>query len=73
MTNAAPGIPDGGAPADGALTLGLFHLAIKTADLDATLAFWTRVIGLRPVPRPDFDGTPVEAYARSVLHEEATP
>jgi catechol 2,3-dioxygenase-like lactoylglutathione lyase family enzyme len=39
---------------DGALTLGLFHLAIKTANLEATRAFWLRVIGLRDVPRPDF-------------------
>jgi len=39
---------------DGALTLGLFHLAIKTADLAATRAFWVQVIGLREVPRPDF-------------------
>jgi len=37
-----------------ALTHGLFHLAIKTADLGATRAFWTGVIGLREVPRPDF-------------------
>ena len=41
-------------PADGALTHGLFHLAIKTADLARTLAFWTRVIGLRETARPDF-------------------
>lgn len=39
---------------DGALTHGLFHLAIKTADLAATRAFWIGVIGLREVPRPDF-------------------
>lgn len=39
---------------DGALTLGLFHLAIKTADLQATRAFWTGVIGLRDIERPDF-------------------
>lgn len=39
---------------DGALTLGLFHLAIKTADLAATRAFWSGVIGLRDVARPDF-------------------
>ncbi|CAN5393835.1 hypothetical protein BH09PSE5_BH09PSE5_15070 [soil metagenome] len=39
---------------DNALTHGLFHLAIKTDDLDATLAFWVGVIGLRPMPRPDF-------------------
>lgn len=37
-----------------AITHGLFHLAIKTADLPRTLAFWTRVMGLREVPRPDF-------------------
>lgn len=39
---------------DGALTHGLFHLAIKTADLAATRGFWIGVIGLREVPRPDF-------------------
>jgi catechol 2,3-dioxygenase-like lactoylglutathione lyase family enzyme len=39
---------------DGALTLGLFHLAIKTSSLAATRAFWIGVIGLRDVPRPDF-------------------
>lgn len=39
---------------DGALTVGLFHLAIKTADLEATRAFWIGVIGLRDVHRPDF-------------------
>lgn len=39
---------------DNALTHGLFHLAIKTADLAATRAFWIGVIGLREVPRPDF-------------------
>ena len=39
---------------DGALTHGLFHLAIKTADLQATRAFWCSVIGLREVERPDF-------------------
>lgn len=39
---------------DGALTHGLFHLAIKTADLAATRAFWCGVIGLREIARPDF-------------------
>lgn len=39
---------------DGALTHGLFHLAIKSADLACTLSFWTSVIGLREVARPDF-------------------
>ncbi len=37
-----------------AITHGLFHLAIKTADLAATRAFWTGVIGLREIARPDF-------------------
>ena len=37
-----------------AITHGLFHLAIKTANLEATRAFWTGVIGLREIPRPDF-------------------
>lgn len=47
--------PSAAAPAgDGALTLGLFHLAIKTEDLALTRAFWGGVIGLRDVPRPDF-------------------
>ena len=41
-------------PADGAITLGLFHLAIKTSDLPLTRAFWCHVIGLREVARPDF-------------------
>jgi catechol 2,3-dioxygenase-like lactoylglutathione lyase family enzyme len=39
---------------ESAITHGLFHLAIKTADLAATTAFWTRIVGLRDVPRPDF-------------------
>ncbi len=33
---------------------GLFHVAVKTADLEATRAFYTRVIGLHEVARPDF-------------------
>ena len=33
---------------------GLLHVAIKTDDLDATNAFYTRVIGLRHAQRPDF-------------------
>jgi len=39
---------------DIAITHGLFHLAIKTANLAATRGFWTRVIGLREIARPDF-------------------
>ena len=33
---------------------GLFHIAIKTADLAATVHFWTKVIGLKDMHRPDF-------------------
>ena len=33
---------------------GLFHVAIKTNHLDATVHFYTQVLGLRPVKRPDF-------------------
>lgn len=33
---------------------GLFHVAIKTNDLDATVRFYTDVMGLKTVPRPDF-------------------
>jgi catechol 2,3-dioxygenase-like lactoylglutathione lyase family enzyme len=35
-------------------TIGLFHLAIKTADLDATVRFYTDVLGMTLAPRPDF-------------------
>ena len=41
-------------PKDGAITAGLFHVAVKTSDLAQTLAFWTRIIGLHAVKRPDF-------------------
>ncbi len=34
--------------------LDLFHVAIKTNDLEATVRFYTEVLGLRPVSRPDF-------------------
>lgn len=33
---------------------GLFHIAIKTSDLDATRIFWCDIIGLREMARPDF-------------------
>ncbi len=33
---------------------GLFHIAIKTNDLEATIRFYAQVLGLRQVPRPDF-------------------
>jgi catechol 2,3-dioxygenase-like lactoylglutathione lyase family enzyme len=35
--------------------LGLAHVAIKAADLPATIAFYRKVLGLREVPRPPFD------------------
>ena len=33
---------------------GLFHVAIKTNDLAATIKFYTEVLGLRQVDRPNF-------------------
>src|SRR5579883_928645 len=33
---------------------GLFHIAVKTNDLEGTIAFYTKVLGLRLAPRPDF-------------------
>jgi catechol 2,3-dioxygenase-like lactoylglutathione lyase family enzyme len=33
---------------------GLFHIAIKTSDLEATRAFYVDVIGLKDLQRPDF-------------------
>ncbi|MDB5775480.1 MAG: glyoxalase [Herbaspirillum sp.] len=33
---------------------GLLHVAIKTANLAATVAFYTKVLGLRETARPDF-------------------
>lgn len=41
-------------PPQGLIVHGLFHVAIKTANLDATRRFWRDIIGLREVPRPDF-------------------
>jgi catechol 2,3-dioxygenase-like lactoylglutathione lyase family enzyme len=35
--------------------LGLAHVTIKAADLPATIAFYGRVLGLQPVPRPPFN------------------
>jgi catechol 2,3-dioxygenase-like lactoylglutathione lyase family enzyme len=33
---------------------GIFHVAIKTNDLDATIHFYTTILGLRQVQRPNF-------------------
>jgi len=30
------------------------HIAIRTADVDATVAFWNDVLGTTTAPRPDF-------------------
>ncbi len=35
------------------LISGLFHVAIRTADLDKTVSFYTQVLGLKEVPRPE--------------------
>jgi catechol 2,3-dioxygenase-like lactoylglutathione lyase family enzyme len=40
--------------AAGMLVSSLFHIAIKTNDLAATERFYTRLLGLRKVARPDF-------------------
>ena len=36
------------------MVAGLFHVAIKTNELDATVTFYTKVLGLVSVFRPDF-------------------
>lgn len=51
----------------------IFHVAIKTADLGATIAFYTRVLGLVLHRRPafDFQGAwlaPAVAGAEAILH-----
>jgi catechol 2,3-dioxygenase-like lactoylglutathione lyase family enzyme len=38
----------------GAMITGLFHIAIKTRDLAATVKFYCEVLGLLEVARPDF-------------------
>ena len=32
----------------------LHHLAVNVADLDRALAFYRDILGLKPLPRPDF-------------------
>jgi catechol 2,3-dioxygenase-like lactoylglutathione lyase family enzyme len=36
------------------IVTGLFHVAIKTNDLASTVGFYTKVLGLAAVHRPDF-------------------
>lgn len=56
-----------------AITTGLFHVAVKTNDLAQTVAFYTRIIGLAEVKRPDFGypgawlGVPLPGGA-AILH-----
>lgn len=35
-------------------TRALYHVAIKAPDLSQAVAFWTAILGLVPVARPDF-------------------
>ena len=56
---------------------GLFHVAIKTNDLDATVKFYTDVLGMTLAHRPDFgfpgawiagpDGTPWHSWRVLIL------
>ena len=39
----------------GAVVMGLFHIAIKTANLPASLDFYRGVLGLKDAQRPAFD------------------
>jgi catechol 2,3-dioxygenase-like lactoylglutathione lyase family enzyme len=55
------------------MILGLFHVAIRTADLDATRAFYTGVLGMVEDPRPNlpFPGLwlrPPVPGAPAILH-----
>lgn len=36
------------------MVAGLFHVAVKTNNLAATVAFYTRILGLAEAKRPDF-------------------
>ncbi|WP_439550195.1 VOC family protein [Falsiroseomonas sp.] len=60
-------------PEGAAITAGLFHIAVKTNDLAQTVAFYTRIIGLLEVKRPDFGypgawlGVPLPGGA-AILH-----
>ncbi len=55
------------------MVLNLFHVAIRTADLGATRAFYTRVLGMVEAERPNlpFPGAwlrPPVAGAPAILH-----
>lgn len=34
---------------------GVHHVSLNVTDLDQSLRFWVDVVGLEPLPRPDFD------------------
>ena len=57
--------PDPAVPAPGALSAGrrsvgamrvtgVHHVSLNVTDLERSLAFWVELVGLRPLPRPDF-------------------
>jgi catechol 2,3-dioxygenase-like lactoylglutathione lyase family enzyme len=56
------------------LISGLFHVAIRTAELDKTVSFYTKVLGLKEVPRPanlNFPGAWLavpNAIGQAILH-----
>ena len=33
---------------------GVHHVSLNVTDLERSLAFWVDLVGLRPLPRPDF-------------------
>lgn len=49
---------------------GMNHFTVLTSDLDATLAFYCDLLGLRSGPRPPFDfpGAWLYCGAQAVLH-----
>lgn len=49
---------------------GMNHFTVITEDLDATLAFYTGLLGLEQGPRPDlgFPGAWLYAEGRAILH-----
>jgi glyoxylase I family protein len=50
--------------------LGYAHVNVVVTDLDAARAFYEGMLGLEPIPRPDFGGFPGEWYrlGASQLH-----
>ena len=56
-------------------TQGLFHVAIKTGDLDATIKFYSEILGLELAPRPDFGfpGAWMAVRVKSCRSSTSTP